>query len=190
MHLSSDVSNALKQMEIIKQTVEEMEPNKLQLNVNDDLKLVLDLLQDPVFRNIVQIQDSLGELNHQITQHPSILPGDFDIASGGDLVLNVPPPGTLFEADYQDEQRVPSSTQLSPGSPDAKLNLLDHSQLLGQMPQVPVVAIHQPQPLDAQQLLNASMKLNNEPSLFEVPSIVQVSHPHEPPAPGPTFLLR
>uniref|UniRef100_A0A2M4BCM6 Putative pdz domain-containing protein n=1 Tax=Anopheles marajoara TaxID=58244 RepID=A0A2M4BCM6_9DIPT len=173
MHLSSDVSNALKQIEIIKQTVEEMEPNKLQLNVNDDLKLVLDLLQDPVFRNIVQIQDSLGELNHQITQHPSILPGDFDIASGGDLVLNVPPSGTLFEADYQDEQRVPSSTHLSPGSPDAKLNLLDHSQLLGQMPQVPVVAIHQPQPLDAQQLLNASMKLNNEPSLFEVPSIVQ-----------------
>uniref|UniRef100_A0A182SMK3 L27 domain-containing protein n=1 Tax=Anopheles maculatus TaxID=74869 RepID=A0A182SMK3_9DIPT len=183
MHLSSDVSNALKHIEIIKQTVEEMEPNKLQLNVSDDLKLVLDLLQDPVFRNIVQIQDSLAELNHQITQHPSILPGDFDIANSGELVLSVPPGTDLFEADYQDEQRVPSA-QISPGSPGSggmlvvtqpKLNLLDHSQLAvaggGSMGQA---ATLQQQPLDAQQLLNASMKLTNEPSLFEVPSIVQV----------------
>lgn len=116
MHLSQDVSSALQQLEIIKQTVEEMDPNKLQLNVMDDLKMVLDLLQDPVFRNIVQIQDSLAELNNQITQHPSILPGDFDIASSGELVLNVPPVSDLFEADYPDEQRVPSA-QISPGSP-------------------------------------------------------------------------
>ncbi|XP_058054947.1 patj homolog [Anopheles bellator] len=182
MHLSSDVSNALKQIELIKQTVEEMEPNKLQLNVSDDLKLVIDLLQDPVFRNIVQIQDSLSELNHQITQHPSILPGDFDIANSGDLVLNVPPGTDLFEADYQDEQRVPSA-QISPGSPapipiggamPPKMTLLDHSQLMVQVPQGPVVAtVQHPQTLDAQQLLNASLKLNNDPSLFEVPSIVQ-----------------
>uniref|UniRef100_A0A182QIC8 Multiple PDZ domain protein n=1 Tax=Anopheles farauti TaxID=69004 RepID=A0A182QIC8_9DIPT len=195
MHLSSDVSNALKHIEIIKQTVEEMEPNKLQLNVSDDLKLVLDLLQDPVFRNIVQIQDSLSELNHQITQHPSILPGDFDIANSGELVLNVPPGTDLFEADYQDEQRVPSA-QISPGSPgpagmlvvtQPKINLLDHAQLAagGSMGPSAVVAVVQQQqqqqlqmqqPLDATQLLNASMKLNNEPSLFEVPSIVQDHH--------------
>ncbi|XP_050073712.1 patj homolog [Anopheles maculipalpis] len=187
MHLSSDVSNALKHIEIIKQTVEEMEPNKLQLNVSDDLKLVLDLLQDPVFRNIVQIQDSLAELNHQITQHPSILPGDFDIANSGELVLSVPPGTDLFEADYQDEQRVPSA-QISPGSPgpggmlvvtQPKLNQFDHSQLAGagvggSMGQAAVTL--QQQPLDAQQLLNVSMKLNNEPSLFEVPSIVQDHH--------------
>ncbi|XP_035910299.1 patj homolog isoform X2 [Anopheles stephensi] len=176
MHLSSDVSNALKHIEIIKQTVEEMEPNKLQLNVSDDLKLVLDLLQDPVFRNIVQIQDSLAELNHQITQHPSILPGDFDIANSGELVLSVPPGTDLFDADYQDEQRVPSA-QISPGSPgpggmlvvsQPKLNLLDHSQLAGGVGSMGQAATLQPQPLDAQQLLNASMKLTNEPSsLFE-----------------------
>ncbi|XP_053675105.1 patj homolog [Anopheles nili] len=190
MHLSSDVSNALKHIEIIKQTVEEMEPNKLQLNVSDDLKLVLDLLQDPVFRNIVQIQDSLAELNHQITQHPSILPGDFDIANGGELVLSVPPGTDLFDADYQDEQRVPSA-QISPGSPvpgmlvvtQPKLNLLEHAQLAAGGQIAPSVVAAGPQhlqqvqqPLDAQQLLNASMKLNNEPSLFEVPSIVQDHH--------------
>uniref|UniRef100_A0A182WLG8 Multiple PDZ domain protein n=1 Tax=Anopheles minimus TaxID=112268 RepID=A0A182WLG8_9DIPT len=190
MHLSSDVSNALKHIEIIKQTVEEMEPTKLQLNVSDDLKLVLDLLQDPVFRNIVQIQDSLAELNHQITQHPSILPGDFDIANSGELVLSVPPGTDLFEADYQDEQRVPSA-QISPGSPgpggmlvvtQPKLNLLDHAQLAaggGPMGPTGVAAVPQhlqQQPLDAQQLLNASMQLTNETSLFEVPSIVQDHH--------------
>uniref|UniRef100_A0A182K2K9 Multiple PDZ domain protein n=1 Tax=Anopheles christyi TaxID=43041 RepID=A0A182K2K9_9DIPT len=188
MHLSSDVSNALKHIEIIKQTVEEMEPNKLQLNVSDDLKLVLDLLQDPVFRNIVQIQDSLAELNHQITQHPSILPGDFDIANSGELVISVPPGTDLFEADYQDEQRVPSA-QISPGSPSPggmlvvsqpKLNMLDQQLAVGGAMGPTVVATvpqHlQQQPLDAQQLLNASMKLNNEPSLFEVPSIVQDHH--------------
>lgn len=109
-----------------------MEPNKLQLNVMDDVKMIIDLLQDPVFRNIVQIQDSLAELNHQITQHPSILPGDFDIANSGELVLNVPPASDLFDADYPDEQRVPSA-QISPGSPappsasQQKLNLLEHS---------------------------------------------------------------
>ncbi|XP_049292310.1 patj homolog isoform X1 [Anopheles funestus] len=191
MHLSSDVSNALKHIEIIKQTVEEMEPNKLQLNVSDDLKLVLDLLQDPVFRNIVQIQDSLAELNHQITQHPSILPGDFDIANSGELVLSVPPGTDLFEADYQDEQRVPSA-QISPGSPSPggmlvvtqpKLNLLDHGQLQatggGSMVPTGVATVPQhlqQQPLDAQQLLNASMQLTNDTSLFEVPSIVQDHH--------------
>uniref|UniRef100_A0A182JM28 Multiple PDZ domain protein n=1 Tax=Anopheles atroparvus TaxID=41427 RepID=A0A182JM28_ANOAO len=196
MHLSSDVSNALKQIEIIKQTVEEMEPNKLQLNVSDDLKLVIDLLQDPVFRNIVQIQDSLSELNHQITQHPSILPGDFDIANSGELVLNVPPGTDLFDADYQDEQRVPSA-QISPGSPgpgmlvvtQPKLNqLLDpHGQLLGggQVPVAVALQQHlpQPQPLDAQQLLAASMKLNNDPTaLFEVPYIVEDHHKNLPEA--------
>ncbi|XP_055607424.1 patj homolog [Uranotaenia lowii] len=131
MHLSQDVSSALQQIEVIKQTVEEMEPNKLQLNVMDDLKLVIDLLQDPVFRNIVQIQDSLAELNHQITQHPSILPGDFDIANSGELILNVPPVSDLFDADYPDEQRVPSA-QISPGSPappQQQQKLLEHAAM-------------------------------------------------------------
>ncbi|XP_058826928.1 patj homolog [Topomyia yanbarensis] len=148
MHLSQDVSSALQQIEIIKQTVEEMEPNKLQLNVMDDLKMIIDLLQDPVFRNIVQIQDSLAELNTQITQHPSILPGDFDIANSGELVLNVPPASDLFDAEYPDEQRVPSA-QISPGSPaptqQQRLNVMDHS-LQGSQKGLPQTQSH-PAPL-------------------------------------------
>ncbi|XP_055625256.1 patj homolog [Toxorhynchites rutilus septentrionalis] len=167
MHLSQDVSSALQQIEIIKQTVEEMEPNKLQLNVMDDLKMIIDLLQDPVFRNIVQIQDSLAELNHQITQHPSILPGDFDIANSGELILNVPPASDLFDADYPDEQRVPSA-QISPGSPaplqsqqvqQQKLNLIE-------LPQVQVsLQQQQLQPVLPNQqglLQHVPLKLNNE----------------------------
>lgn len=152
MHLSQDVSSALQQLEIIKQTVEEMDPTKLQLNVMDDLKMVLDLLQDPVFRNIVQIQDSLSELNNQITQHPSILPGDFDIANSGELVLNVPPVSDLFDAEYPDEQRVPSA-QISPGSPapphlqqQQKLAMMEHPAQISQqpLPPLPVQLQHPP----------------------------------------------
>nr|XP_019528769.2 patj homolog [Aedes albopictus] len=163
MHLSQDVSSALQQLEIIKQTVEEMDPNKLQLNVMDDLKMVLDLLQDPVFRNIVQIQDSLAELNNQITQHPSILPGDFDIANSGELVLNVPPVSDLFDADYPDEQRVPSA-QISPGSPapphlqqqqqQQKMVMMEHPAQVPQQQPLP--------PLPAVQLQHTPLKMTNE----------------------------
>lgn len=57
----------------------------------------------------------MGELGHQLQQHPSILPIDFDIGLGGDLILSVPPP--VYEADFSpvishtefDDQRVPDS---------------------------------------------------------------------------------
>jgi len=83
MHLNADISNALQQIEAIKKAVDDLDDPKLQLNTTDDLKLILDILQDPVFRSIVQVQDSLSELNNQIAQHPSILPGDFDITTSG-----------------------------------------------------------------------------------------------------------
>uniref|UniRef100_A0A8D8AXL6 Patj homolog n=2 Tax=Culex pipiens TaxID=7175 RepID=A0A8D8AXL6_CULPI len=173
MHLSQDVSSALQQIEIIKQTVEELEPNSgTKLSVmEEDVKMIIDLLQDPVFRNIVQIQDSLAELNHQITQHPSILPGDFDIINSGELVLNVPP-SDLFDPDYPDEQRVPSA-QISPGSPappslqsasTSKLVLLEQQQ----QQQLPIVGqVATPQQLgllqqQQQQLGGAPLKLTNE----------------------------
>lgn len=172
MHLSQDVSSALQQIEIIKQTVEELEPNSgTKLSVmEEDVKMIIDLLQDPVFRNIVQIQDSLAELNHQITQHPSILPGDFDIINSGELVLNVPP-SDLFDPDYPDEQRVPSA-QISPGSPappslqsasTSKLVLLEQQQQ--QLPIVGQVATPQQLGLlqqQQQQLGGAPLKLTNE----------------------------
>ncbi|EDS28586.1 patj [Culex quinquefasciatus] len=172
MHLSQDVSSALQQIEIIKQTVEELEPNSgTKLSVmEEDVKMIIDLLQDPVFRNIVQIQDSLAELNHQITQHPSILPGDFDIINSGELVLNVPP-SDLFDPDYPDEQRVPSA-QISPGSPappslqsasTSKLVLLEQQQqhlpIVGQVATPQQLGLLQQQ---QQQLGGAPLKLTNE----------------------------
>lgn len=68
------------------------------------------------------------ELNQQLQQHPSILPVDFDINLGGDLVLNVPPP--VYEPDYPpsgaarnefDDQRVPVAklSQSSSGEPSS-----------------------------------------------------------------------
>uniref|UniRef100_A0A6B2E4J2 Putative actin filament-binding protein afadin n=1 Tax=Phlebotomus kandelakii TaxID=1109342 RepID=A0A6B2E4J2_9DIPT len=112
MHLNADISSALQQIEAIKKVIDESDDPKLQQSTSDELKLILDILTDPVFRNIVQVQDSLAELNTQIAKHPSILAGDFDITASGDLVLTVPATPELY-ADYPDEQRVPSA-QLSP----------------------------------------------------------------------------
>lgn len=100
MHTNAEISSALQQMELVKQAVEESNDPKLQMETVDDIKLILDILQDPIFRNIVHIQDSLSELNSQIAQHPSILPNDFDIAVSGDLILKVPPTTDLFDGDF------------------------------------------------------------------------------------------
>lgn len=118
MQINSDISSALQQIEAIKKAVEDSDDPKLQINTADSLRTILDILQDPVFRSIIQIQDSVSELNTQISQHPSILPSDFDINLSGDLVINVPPVMDMYGGDYVDEQRVPSA-QLSPRSPNS-----------------------------------------------------------------------
>lgn len=94
------------------------EDPKLQVHTTQDIKSLISLLEDPVFRSIVTVQDSLNELNSQLGQHPSILPGDFDINISGQLDLSVPntpvqPLGQNMYPDmYQDtseleDQRVP-----------------------------------------------------------------------------------
>lgn len=118
MHLNSDISSALQHIEAIKKVIDDSDDAKLQMNTSESLKIILGLLQDPVLRSIVQVQDSLSDLNKQIVQHPSILPNDFDINASGDLVLNVPPTLDMYDTDYPDEQRVPSA-QLSPRSPNS-----------------------------------------------------------------------
>lgn len=117
MHFATDLSTALQNIEAVKAVIDASDDAKLQLNTADNLKLIIGLLQDPVLRSIVQVQDSLSDLNRQIVQHPSMLPSDFDISLAGDLVLNVPnSPTDIYDADYPaDEQRVPSA-QLSPHS--------------------------------------------------------------------------
>jgi multiple PDZ domain protein len=120
MHSSNvEISNAQTQIELIKQAIEDSNDPSLQLETLDDLQLILDVLEDPIFRNLIQIQDSIRELNGQIQQHPSILPGDFDIDIAGDLIINVPPSSDIYDAEYRDEQRVPSA-QISPNSPATK----------------------------------------------------------------------
>lgn len=125
MHLNADISSALQLLEDIKQTVDDLDDPKLQANTSTDLNLLISVLENPIFRNIVTVQDSLSELNQQLGEHPSILPVDFDITAAGELALNVPPGSELFDpgygVDFQlsrdfDEQRVPSAP-VSPGSP-------------------------------------------------------------------------
>lgn len=144
MHLNADISSALQLLEDIKQTVDDLGDPKLQLNTYQDLKLLISVLENPVFRSIVTIQDSLSELNQQLGQHPSILPVDFDVTAAGELVLNVPPAGELYDPDYNDdypsrdfdEQRVPSAP-ISPSSPqvptfnpsESKMLLLNSQKL-------------------------------------------------------------
>lgn len=118
MQSNLDISKALQQIEAIKKAVDESDNPKLQINTADSLKTILDILQDPIFRSIIQIQDSAGELNVQIQQHPSILPNDFDFSLSGDLIINAPPAMDMYGGDYIDEQRVPSA-QLSPRSPNS-----------------------------------------------------------------------
>ncbi|KAL1129916.1 hypothetical protein AAG570_012860 [Ranatra chinensis] len=108
----SDVSSALQLLEHIQLTINQSDDAKLQAQTSDDLNLLISLLENPIFRNVVSIQDSLSELNTQIQQHPSILPVDFDLTNTGDLVLNVPP--AIYEPDFittpgteVDDQRVP-----------------------------------------------------------------------------------
>lgn len=122
MHFTADLSTALQHLETIKSVIDESDDAKLQTNTSESLKLILGLLQDPVLRSIVQVQDSLTDLNKQIVQHPSILPSDFDLTVAGDLVLSVPPSADMYDPDEYpaDEQRVPSA-QLSPRSPQSPL---------------------------------------------------------------------
>lgn len=99
------------QIEAVKKGIDESDDPKLQMSTQESLQTILDILNDPVFRQIIQCQDSLQDLNTQIAQHPSMLPNDFDIDLSGNLVLNGP-----SEHLYDDEQKVPSSGNLSPRS--------------------------------------------------------------------------
>ncbi|XP_055372920.1 patj homolog [Condylostylus longicornis] len=136
MHLSSNISSALQHIEAVKKAIDECDDPKLQMATAESLKTMLDVLECPVFRTLVQIQDSLCELNRQLVQHPSMLPNDFDIDISGNLILKVPQSVDLFEPEYPDEQRV-SSAQMSPrslNSPLAPCGYLQDTKLDDQAP--------------------------------------------------------
>ncbi|KAH8322684.1 hypothetical protein KR059_003092 [Drosophila kikkawai] len=115
MHLSADISSALQQIEAVKKGIDESDDPKLQMQTAESLSTILGILQDPVFRTIVHVQDSLSELNAQLGQHPSMLPNDFDIDVAGNLVLSLNGGEVMY--DY-DEQRSSSHSHSAPGSPD------------------------------------------------------------------------
>ncbi len=62
--------------------------NGTESQVQTDLELLTSLLQNPVLRNILKLEDSLEELNQHLVHHPSLLPSDFDIDKAGTLVVN------------------------------------------------------------------------------------------------------
>ena len=99
-----ELSTASQNLEIIKQAVIDSGDAALQVDTLNDLNNLLYLLNDPIFRDLIKIQDVIVELNGQLQQHPSILPADFDIVpTTGELVLNVS--RSSYEPEYHDEQR-------------------------------------------------------------------------------------
>ncbi|KNC33530.1 Patj-like protein [Lucilia cuprina] len=126
MHLSADISSALQQIEAVKRGIDEIDDPKLHSQTGDSLKTILDLLQDPVFRTIVHVQDSLSELNAQLTQHPSMLPNDFDIDMAGNLVLSVNGGDVMYEFDERLSTPLNSASgPNSPGSSKAAADVVD-----------------------------------------------------------------
>ncbi|XP_071445203.1 patj homolog [Hetaerina americana] len=91
MPLSGDISTALQLLEHIQHSIHASEDVKLESQTSSDLNLLISVLENPVLRGIVTIQDSLCELNQQLQHHPSILPADFEISPAGELVLSLPP---------------------------------------------------------------------------------------------------
>ena len=62
--------------------------SSLASQVQLDLDLLMNLLQNPVLKGILQLEDSLTELDGHLASHPSLLPTDFDIDKTGQLVVN------------------------------------------------------------------------------------------------------
>lgn len=89
MPLSPDTSAALSLLERIQRSIKESEDPRMSDQCSNDLNTLISVLESPVFRGIVIIQDSLKELKKQVLQHPSIVPRDFDITEDGRLVLHV-----------------------------------------------------------------------------------------------------
>uniref|UniRef100_A0A1A9X3T8 Patj homolog n=1 Tax=Glossina brevipalpis TaxID=37001 RepID=A0A1A9X3T8_9MUSC len=117
MHLSADISSALQQIEAVKRGISESDDAKLQSLTAESIKTIVDILQDPVFRTIVHVQDSLSELNAQLAQHPSMLPNDFDIDMAGNLVLSVNGGDVLY--DFDERLSTPLNSTSGPNSPVA-----------------------------------------------------------------------
>ncbi|XP_008545355.1 patj homolog isoform X1 [Microplitis demolitor] len=112
------ISTALHVLRHISDQVKNLNSVLLHKNIISDIELLISLIEDPVFHDIVVIFDSLNDLNNQFLQHPSILPADFIINSNGQLEVSIsnltkPPVNDIrCQEIYQensevDDQRVP-----------------------------------------------------------------------------------
>lgn len=140
MPLNSDISTALHLLEHIYEHVKNSDDSKLQLHTNNDLESLIFLLENPVLRNLAVVQDSLDDLNDQLSQHPSLLPDDFDININGQLELSVPTTliqpfeTNIYQELYQektniDDQRVPIAPIVKTNNEDTNPQVL--SQIIG-----------------------------------------------------------
>ncbi|XP_072157075.1 multiple PDZ domain protein isoform X4 [Bemisia tabaci] len=119
MPLNSDISTALQLLEHIQSEIEKSGDPKLQSQTNEYLMFLISTLENPILRTIAYVQDAVSELNEQLQQHPSLLPGDFDISLAGDLVLGTPSSPAHFTSSNLvtppelDDQCVPQTSPLS-----------------------------------------------------------------------------
>lgn len=129
MHLSADISSALQQIEAVKRGVNESDDAKLQALTDESIKTIVDILRDPVFRTIVHVQDSLSELNAQLTQHPSMLPNDFDIDMAGNLVLSVNGGDVMYDFDERLSSPLNSTSPIASGKIGDELTEAQHTKI-------------------------------------------------------------
>uniref|UniRef100_A0A1B0BE50 Patj homolog n=1 Tax=Glossina palpalis gambiensis TaxID=67801 RepID=A0A1B0BE50_9MUSC len=129
MHLSADISSALQQIEAVKRGVNESDDAKLQALTDESIKTIVDILRDPVFRTIVHVQDSLSELNAQLTQHPSMLPNDFDIDMAGNLVLSVNGGDVMYDFDERLSSPLNSTSPVASGKIGTELAEAQHTKI-------------------------------------------------------------
>ncbi len=90
MPISDEARAALDLLKDVRAKVAATEDLKSNSEVAGDLHTLISVLESPVFQSILNIKDSLRELKRQVQLHPSILPADFDITPGGELVLSLP----------------------------------------------------------------------------------------------------
>jgi len=86
--VSTDAERALSLLERVKQNIIANDSDNNYSRVETDLQLLTSLLKSPVLKNILKVEDSLGDLQSHLIHHPSLLPSDFDIDNAGHLVLN------------------------------------------------------------------------------------------------------
>ncbi|CAL4088267.1 unnamed protein product, partial [Meganyctiphanes norvegica] len=103
MPISTDTTEALSLLERIQRAMKESDDITISDKCSNDLNTLISVLESPVFTGILNIQDSLKELKRQVSQHPSIVPSDFDITSDGRLVLHIAPNDHELDETYDED---------------------------------------------------------------------------------------